>query len=243
MTTSSIDQSSVSKRWLSSTGLVLLVGLGAAAACGPSASTPAVRNTAARNNRTNEPTGEPMPHEACVAGGGDVREFMVGEGRPTPVKEVRRSGRLFCRETDANFDGLVDITRFFDEQGRVRRVEDDYDFDGRLDLVAMYREGVISEDLLDMNFDGRADTWRNYVSGRVVRSRRDQNSDGMVDLWEDFDERGNVTRSAHDLNSDGRPDEDTDAGSSAGASASGQTLLAAQNGPPPGASSADGGAQ
>lgn len=210
--TSSNDSCSSKQRWLRSTAVVLLVAVGAAVACGPSTTAQTPRLNTARNNRTNEPTGEPMPHEECVAGGGEVREFMVGEGRPTPVKEVRRSGRLFCRETDANFDGRVDITRFFDDQGRVRRVEDDYDFDGRLDLVALYRDGVIAEDMLDMNFDGRADTWRTYAGGHVARSRRDRNSDGMVDMWEDFDERGNVTHSAVDLNSDGRPDEDTDAG-------------------------------
>ncbi len=218
-----------------------MVLLGAAAACGPSAATPSGRLNTARSNRTNEPTGEPMPHEECVAGGGEVREYMVGEGRPTPVKEVWRGGRLFCRETDANFDGHVDITRFFDDQGRVRRVEDDYDFDGRLDLVAVYRDGVITEDMLDMNFDGRADTWRTYVNGHVTRSRRDRNSDGMVDMWEDFDERGNVTHSALDLNSDGRPDEDSDAGVSVPVPQAGQGS-AAGAGPAP-SSAGDGGSR
>ncbi len=153
-----------------------------------------------------------MPHEACVSGGGELVQHSVGGDRPVPVVEVRRGGRLFCRETDANFDGRVDITRFFDDQGRVRRVEDDYDFDGRLDVVATYREGVIVSDVLDTNFDGRTDTWRTYQAGVLSRSQRDSNSDGIVDMWEEFDERGVAVRTLTDTNADGQPDGVSDGG-------------------------------
>lgn len=193
---------------------VLGAGLAAIAiACGPqsnSSSGSTLQNTGRSTARG--PQVEPMPHEACVGSGGEETRLSVGEDRSVPVVEVRRGGRLFCRETDANFDGRVDITRFFDDQGRVRRVEDDYDFDGKLDVVATYRDGTIVSDILDTNFDGRTDTWREYEGGRLVRSQRDSNSDGIVDMWEDFDERGNVSRTRTDADGDGRPDEDADAG-------------------------------
>lgn len=192
---------------------VLGVGLCALAlACGPQNN--GGNNTLNNTDRTarSGPRVEPMPHEACVGSGGEETQLSVGADRSVPVVEVRRGGTLFCRETDANFDGRVDITRFFDDQGRVRRVEDDYDFDGKLDVVATYRDGTIVSDILDTNFDGRTDTWRDYENGRLVRGQRDSNSDGVVDLWEDFDERGNVARTRVDANGDGRPDEDADAG-------------------------------
>jgi hypothetical protein len=190
------------------------IGLVAAAiACGPQANT---SGNAARSGqdqaRNSAPHGEPMPHEQCVAGGGETVQHSVGNDRPTPVVEVRRGGRLYCRETDANFDGRVDITRFFDDQGRVTRVEDDYDFDGKLDVVATYREGTIVSDVLDTNFDGRTDTWRVYEGGRLTRAQRDANSDGIVDMWEEFDARGVATRTLTDTNGDGLPDGEPDAG-------------------------------
>ena len=150
--------------------------------------------------------GDAMPHEACVDGGGDLDQRDVnGDGR-ADIRTVRRGGTVFCRETDANFDGRVDIIRFFDEMGRPRRVEDDYDFDGRIDIVATYANGVLVSDLLDTNFDGRIDTWRDYQSGKIQQLRRDANSDGRVDTWQDYDAQGEYIGTALDLDGDGQPD-------------------------------------
>jgi hypothetical protein len=152
-----------------------------------------------------------MPHQPCVEAGGEIENVDVNnDGRPD-VRTVRRGGRLFCRETDANFDGRVDIVRFFDEQGRPLRVEDDYDFDGRIDVVATYENGDIVSDVLDTNFDGLIDTWRDYRGGNVAELRRDTNSDGRPDIWERFDESGRRIWRAVDADGDGRPDETPDA--------------------------------
>lgn len=215
--------------------------VGAALACGPQSNT---NNTTLRSSNASRPDGpraQPMPHESCVGSGGEETRLSVGTDRPVPVVEVRRNGVLFCRETDANFDGRVDIVRFFDEQGRVRRVEDDYDFDGRIDVVALYREGQIVEDVLDTNFDGRTDTWREYVDGRLARSMRDSNADGIVDLWEDFDERGNLVRTRVDANGDGRPDEDGDGGARPAPASSSGPASGASAPPATPSSAADGG--
>jgi hypothetical protein len=156
-----------------------------------------------------EPQGEPMPHEECVAAGGTIDAVDVnGDGQPD-VRTVLEGGRAKCRETDANFDGRVDILRWFDlATGQVRRVEDDYDFDGRIDVVATYENGQPVRDILDTNFDGRTDTWRDYRNGRVVELRRDSDGDTRVDTWERFDSEGRLTYSGVDANHDGEPDPD-----------------------------------
>ncbi|MFO0649564.1 MAG: hypothetical protein U0326_25240 [Polyangiales bacterium] len=155
----------------------------------------------------HEPQGEPMPHEECVASGGDIQSLDVnGDGQPD-VRTVMEGGRPKCRETDANFDSRVDIYRWFDlSNGYVTRVEDDYDFDGRIDVVSTWENNLPVRDILDTNFDGRTDTWRDYREGHIYELRRDSDGDGRVDTWERFDTTGAVTYSAIDANHDGEPD-------------------------------------
>lgn len=182
---------------------LVAASLGACSGTPSSSSLGRIRSAA---DEHNEPQAIPMPHEDCVRRGGDIQEVDVnGDGSPD-VRTVRRDGRLFCRESDANFDGRVDITRFFDEQGQTLRVEDDYDFDGRIDMVQTYRDGQVASDVLDTNFDGRTDTWRDYRGGRVSELRRDANSDGRIDFWETYNEQGVLVRTAVDQDGDGEPD-------------------------------------
>jgi hypothetical protein len=56
----------------------------------------------------------------------DVRKVyqMIGEGA-----EVRSV--LVCREVDLNHDGTKDMFRFYNDEGRTLREEEDRDFDGR----------------------------------------------------------------------------------------------------------------
>ncbi|MEZ4406693.1 MAG: hypothetical protein R3A52_09475 [Polyangiales bacterium] len=196
----------MSRSWL---GLVVLAALGCS-------SSDAASGVGRRNNvdPSREPRGEPMPHEECVTGSAETRD-VNGDGRPD-VRTQMVDGRPRCRETDANFDGRVDIYRWFDASGQVTRVEDDYDFDGRVDVVATFEGGVVVRDILDTNFDGRTDTWREYRNGHVAELRRDSDGDGRVDTWERFDDQGRLTWSAVDSNHDGTPDADSaDAGAPA----------------------------
>jgi hypothetical protein len=212
---------------------------GAVACSGTSGS----RDTTGRGaaGRRNDPRAEPMPHQSCADAGGEVQALDVnGDGRPD-IRTVMRGGHAYCRESDANFDGRVDIVRFFDDQGRPTRVEDDYDFDGRVDVVAIYQNGVIESDVLDTNFDGRTDTWRDYRNGHVVELRRDANSDGRVDTWERFDESSRLIYAAVDSNGDGRPDDVTDGGTASSAATSPGASSAAPASPAAPASLADGG--
>ena len=169
-----------------------------------------------------------MPHEACVTGS-DITTLDVNGDGQVDIRTEMSGGRPRCRETDANFDGRVDILRWFDpSSGQVTRVEDDYDFDGRIDVVASFEGGAIARDVMDTNFDGLTDTWREYRGGRVVELRRDADGDGRVDTWERFDDSGRVTYSATDANRDGSPDDD-DAGTPASAGDGGTTVTTVAN--------------
>lgn len=172
--------------------------------CSSSDSTASARRSTTAQG-PQEPRGAPMPHETCVVGTGAVAMDVNNDGQ-TDVRTMMEGGRPRCRETDANFDGRVDVYRWFDAEGAVTRVEDDYDFDGRIDVVVTYEHGVPVRDVLDTNFDGITDTWRDYRNGRVVELRRDANNDARVDTWERFDEAGRLTYAAIDANHDGQPD-------------------------------------
>jgi len=188
---------------------LLVMVLGAVMAC---SSTDAASSTARRanaNDRPRDPVGEAMPHEECVGSGGDVVAQDANHDGQPDIRTVMEGGRPKCREVDANFDGRIDIYRWFDvASGQTTRVEDDYDFDGRIDVVATFEGGVVARDILDTNFDGRTDTWRDYRAGQVAELRRDADADGRVDTWERFDSEGRLTYAAHDNNHDGEPDAD-----------------------------------
>lgn len=186
---------------------VLFGVLAGLVACSGENATGAVGRRSDGAEAAHEPQGEPMPHEDCTASGGDIQPLDVnGDGQPD-VRTVMEGGHPKCRETDANFDGRVDIYRWFDPAtGFVTRVEDDYDFDGRIDVVGTWANNQPSRDILDTNFDGRTDTWRDYQNGRISELRRDSDGDGRVDTWERFDSTGAAIYSAVDANHDGEPD-------------------------------------
>lgn len=194
---------------------VLMAMVAGLVACSGENTASSVGRRSADTAGAHEPHGEPMPHQECVGSGGDVQTRDVNNDGQPDIRTVMEGGRAKCRETDANFDGRVDIYRWFDAAGQVSRVEDDYDFDGRIDVVATWQGGVVARDILDTNFDGRTDTWRDYQGGHITELRRDSNGDGRVDTWERFDAEGRMTWSANDANQDGEPDAPADAGTPA----------------------------
>lgn len=192
------------------TGVRFVVVLGLALwGCSSSDGASSSARRAGATQGAQEPRGEPMPHETCVAGTGAQTMDVNNDGQPD-IRTMMEAGRPRCREVDANFDGRVDIIRWYDASGAVTRVEDDYDFDGRMDVVASYEGGVVVRDILDTNFDGVTDTWRDYRNGRVTELRRDADGDARVDTWERFDGEGRLTFAAVDANHDGLPDAPTD---------------------------------
>ncbi|MDO9019620.1 MAG: hypothetical protein Q8S73_30635 [Deltaproteobacteria bacterium] len=207
---------------------VLLLG------CSGDATSGAGRRAGESAAASREPRSAAMPHEACVSGTNISTLDVNGDGQ-VDIRTEMADGRPRCRETDANFDGRVDIYRWFEpSSGQVTRVEEDYDFDGRVDVVATFEGGVVARDVMDTNFDGLTDTWRNYRGGRVIELRRDADGDGRVDTWERFDDTGRVIYSATDANRDGTPDDD-DAGTPAPVTDGGAAAVAAPAAPAPAA--------
>lgn len=107
------------------------------------------------------------------------------DGRPEVII-WKKAGRPSCRSVDLDADGRPDRITFFDDRGRVRRVESDFDRDGRTDEILFLSEGTPSERRRSTAMRGQIDTWEYYQHGRRVRGERDSNGDGVVDQWWDY---------------------------------------------------------
>ncbi|MFP2925415.1 hypothetical protein ACLESO_09380 [Pyxidicoccus sp. 3LG] len=109
------------------------------------------------------------------------------------------------QELDLNWDGRVDLTRYFDDSGEQARETLDLDYDGRVDATYFFEKGINTRRERDVNGDGRADSFTFYEQGALVRKERDTNADGKVDYWE-YWEGGQVDRIGEDLDGDGTVD-------------------------------------
>jgi hypothetical protein len=127
---------------------------------------------------------------------------LDGDGRPDALV-IERGGRTFCRRIDLNFDGQLDMIRFFDAEGRATREGMDLDFDGRIDAVST-DDGTTTG--MDMDSDGRPDAWRVELEGGIVEERRDLDGDGRVDSWTHVDRSGALVWTSRDDDGDGAPD-------------------------------------
>lgn len=133
--------------------------------------------------------------DANAHGRADVQRSMAG-------------AREACRVADLNGDGRSDRTTFFDNEGRLRRVESDFDRDGRVDEIALYTAGVLQEKHRATLLGGKLDTWEFYEGGALVRTERDKNGDGIIDQWWEYPRAG-CPLIHTDSDGDGRPDPHT----------------------------------
>lgn len=117
-------------------------------------------------------------------------------------KEVQRVVR---KELDINFDGRIDITTFYDDDGQVEKDAYDMDLDGKVELVLFFEKGVCVRKERDLNFDGKTDQWVFLEKNKVVRKEADNNGDGKVDYWE-YWENDQYDRAGEDLDGDGTVD-------------------------------------
>lgn len=126
-------------------------------------------------------------------GQGDIRHVFDGAVRT-------------CSQYDMNYDGRVDVVRFYLPDGETPDHEQhDFDFDGRIDQLSYYEQGRLVRKELDTNFDNVIDTWMWCAGGRVVRAERDRRNRGQTDTWEQY-EAGVLTRVSYDNNNDGEPE-------------------------------------
>jgi hypothetical protein len=135
----------------------------------------------------------------------DVRKVFVRAGDATASRLI-----LICREADVNHDGLIDVIRIYDDDGRPTREDSDRNFDGTVDQVTLYQSGEVVQHEFDNNFDGRVDTKVFYSKGQPVRAERDltgrsTDTHWLPDRWEYF-EGGKLVRMGTDLDGDSRVD-------------------------------------
>jgi len=175
--------------------LVLLLLAGAAAGCRPRE--PEVGDGDATVHETK------VELEPCD---GDSAERYDADDDGNPEVVIYKQGvRPICKRLDFDDDGRPDRTTFFDRQGRVRRVESDFDRDLRIDEIAIYEAGVIQEKWRATVLRGQLDTWEYYEGGVRVRSERDADGDGVVDQWWDYARR-DCPLIHSDVNGDGLAD-------------------------------------
>jgi hypothetical protein len=155
----------------------------------------------AKGSKGTVPGGSKSPSAQCK--GSDVAATDVNEdGRPD-IEHVQQNGRRYCTRADMNFDGKIDVERFYEADGSVAQERYDFDFDGRLDQLSFYEGGKLVRKELDTDFNNTIDTWLWCADGWVTRSERDRQRDGRVDVWEEY-EQGLITEAKYDDDNDGR---------------------------------------
>ena len=145
-----------------------------------------------------------------------MREADVdGDGRPDlfkyykEVDDAERPGErktvLVRQDIDLNWDGRLDICRYFAANGKVDREEFDLDYDGKVDEIRTYKDGIVTLAERDRNNDGRFDVIRRYNKGKLIQKETDTNDDGQIDRWEYYD--GDLLdRVGVDVDHDGKVD-------------------------------------
>lgn len=138
----------------------------------------------------------------------------VGNGATRPsIRRVyflakdgeRTRGNLQCREVDTNGDGIKDVVRFYDNEGRKSRERADSNFDGKPDTWIRFAKGRVVRVELDRTGDGKIEETRFYLKGKLSRIQLDSNGDGKADVWEMYS-HGRLDRMGEDLDFDGRVD-------------------------------------
>jgi antitoxin component YwqK of YwqJK toxin-antitoxin module len=131
----------------------------------------------------------------------DVWAFTV----PAKTPEGKDFERLARKELDLNWDGKVDVARWYDEKEQIVKEGLDLDFDGKIDQLNFYEKGVVVRKESDLSSAGKPSLWKFYEKGKLVRKERDTNGDGKVDYWE-YWEGDQVDRVGEDLDGDGNVD-------------------------------------
>lgn len=152
-----------------------------------------------------------ITHDPCDATSKSAKKVDVnGDGKPD-ITHVMEGEREVCRIVDLNFDGAPDAFIYYDEKGRERRRESDFDRDGRPDEIDHDESGVIVRKDRETNFDNKLDTWDFFEGGSLVRRERDSDGDGTIDQWWTFNNPQNPKCAivTIDHNGDGKPDPDS----------------------------------
>jgi hypothetical protein len=154
---------------------------------------------------TDDPRHEVSEYDTSGDDYPDVRRVFRRVGEPPTVRLM-----LTCREADLNADGIKDVVRYYNDEGRPLREEADRDFDGTMDAITFFQDGRIVREEQDSDGNGRVDTKIFYENGEMVRTERDlagrsTASEWRPDRWEYFED-GQMVRMGTDLDGDGTVD-------------------------------------
>jgi hypothetical protein len=158
--------------------------------------------------------------ERCDATGEgrDVSEYDTnGDGQPDVRKVFKRMGDdvdqrvvMICRETDVDGDGIKDVIRYYDDEGRALREEADRNLDRRMDLSIVFQDGKLVRREVDSDHDGKIDVVVYYQNGEPIRAERDLAGRSTADKWHpdrwEYYEKGRVVRMGTDVDGDSRVD-------------------------------------
>jgi hypothetical protein len=135
----------------------------------------------------------------------DVRKVFVRVGDETMYRLV-----MICREADLNGDGIKDVVRQYDDEGRPLREEADRDFDGKMDVVSYYQRGALIRREIDTDGDGIIDYKVFYEDNKPLRAERDLLKKSTLTIWKpnrwEYYEDGRLIRMGTDTDGDGRVD-------------------------------------
>ncbi len=130
----------------------------------------------------------------------DWKTFKVMPGAEGQTHEV-----MIERELDTNFDGKVDLTTFYDDDGTRTKEIYDLDFDGKPDVIDLYEHGVLVRKEMYQTHREKPDATGYYEGGKKVRVERDTKGNGKIDTWEYY-EAGKLSRIGEDIDGDGLVD-------------------------------------
>jgi hypothetical protein len=152
--------------------------------------------------------GSDIKHEPCDLDSKSAVRVDVNNDGKGEIVRVMAGARELCRAVDLNFDGRWDSYLYFDDRGKLRRRESDFDRDGVVDEIATYQDGKIVRKDRETNLDGKLDTWDFYTNEKLVKRERDTNADGRVDQWWQFPDadKPECPIIMTDTDGDGRPD-------------------------------------
>ena len=195
--------------------LVALCALLALSACasakGKNASTTArassldIHGSGGERCDASKPDREVNEYDTSGDGRPDVRKVFVALGSEEEARLV-----MICRENDVNGDGRKDVIRYYDDEGRSLREEEDRDFDGRMDLILVFQDGQPRVKEIDQNGDGKVDTKIFLEDAEPERAERDMAGRSTAQQWRpdrwEYYQEGHMVRMGTDLDGDSKVD-------------------------------------
>lgn len=156
---------------------------------------------------SDEPEDERARHGNLVYDDFDVEKAdLNGNDQPDQWTFYDEEGRIVRVERDMNFDGSVDMWQYYDASGELIEEEMALGKSGNVDVVAFYSEGKVIRKLMASEFENTFPIEKFYDGQeQLLRVERDSSGNGSVDVWEYYQD-GERQRIGWDTSGDGQPD-------------------------------------